>query len=224
MPARNSRDATMVAMTPRARRGRSPASPRGDRRRRLHPAPASRCNCCAMARLPAAIAGRPGRTRARAWPTAPPTRPAQRAPSFGHSLLPDGATALGRWIVQQRPARAGPVRCTDSTCTDAPGRLRPLPGGDAGGAVADGRGPAFEHRHGRGAVAARQAPAVWLDDGRWLAADTVIVATGNTAARRPLRSDPRWPRTRRFARRPDRRCAPHLHRPRRGGAGAGAAG
>ncbi|MFO1327835.1 MAG: FAD/NAD(P)-binding protein [Rubrivivax sp.] len=135
-------------------------------------------------------AERPG--RGLAYRTADPDH-RLNAPSFGHSLLPDDAWHFSRWIVQQRLREQDP----ESVQADGTVYVRRVDFGryleETLAAQSQAAGaPAFEHRRAMAvALSPRgQAPAVQLDDGRWLAADLVIVATGNPPPRRPREIGP----------------------------------
>ncbi|MBL8334356.1 MAG: FAD/NAD(P)-binding protein, partial [Rubrivivax sp.] len=125
-------------------------------------------------------AERPG--RGLAYRTADPDH-RLNAPTFGHSLLPDDAWHLSRWVVAHR------LRESDPECLRPDGTVY-LRRGDFGryleatfdahrqGAAS---GSVIEHRRARAVAlsAPREPLAVHLDDGTALAAAQVLLATGN---------------------------------------------
>lgn len=131
-------------------------------------------------------AERPG--RGLAYRTADPDH-RLNAPTFGHSLLPDDAWHLSRWVVAHR------LRESDPECLRPDGTVY-LRRGDFGryleatfdahrqGAAS---GSVIEHRRARAVAlsAPREPLAVHLDDGTALAAAQVLLATGNPPLRWP---------------------------------------
>lgn len=111
------------------------------------------------------------------------------APSFGHSLLPDDAWHFSRWVIDQR------LRETDPESLQSDGTVY-VRRGDFGRYLVETleaharhplTGSAIVHR--RGQAVALSDPGVplvvTLADGERLAADLVLVATGNPPLRRP---------------------------------------
>lgn len=111
------------------------------------------------------------------------------APSFGHSLLPDDAWHFSRWIVQQRLREADPasVQPDGSVYVRRGDFGRYLEETLAAQARQAPPGSALGHRRARAvALAPRAAPlAVQLDDGQWLGAEQLVIATGNPPPRLP---------------------------------------